>query len=102
VSDLKDGNGQNGNGNVITLKLRGKNPGRFAHTIYQEDLEKLLFRRRQVREAKKELSEIAKYIGTALRTGARVEDGVHIAELVPVGRGASHAEPCSYYRLSVS
>lgn len=93
--------GNNGNGNVVVLKLRSQNPGRFAHTIYQEDLERLLLRRKNAREANEALSEIEDYIAEALRTGARVEEGVHVAELVPVDRGAHRVKACKYFRLSV-
>jgi hypothetical protein len=88
-------------GNIVVLKLRKKNPGRFAHTIYQEDLEELLLKRRRVREAEKEVKSKEKFIATALRTGARVEDGVHTADLVPVDRPAFRAKACTYFRLSV-
>lgn len=93
--------GDTGNGNLVVLKLRSKSPGRFAHTIYQEDLERLLLRRKRAREVKKELREMQVYVATALRTGAHVEDGVHIAELIPVARGASRTEACTYFRLEV-
>jgi hypothetical protein len=89
-------------GNVLVLKLRNKNLGRFVHTIYQEDLEDLLLKRRRVREAEKELKKKEEFIAAALRSGARVEDGVHTADLVPVDRSAFRAKACTYYRLSVS
>lgn len=88
-------------GNILVLKLRKKNPGRFAHTIYQEDLEELLLKRRRAREAEKEVKKKEKFIAAALRTGARVEDGVHTADLIPVERPAFRAKACTYYRLSV-
>ena len=88
-------------GNVVVLRLRKKNPGRFAHTIYQEDLEELLLKRRRAREAAKEVEQKEEFIATALRTGARVEDGVHTADLIPVDRAAFRAKACKYFRLSV-
>ncbi|HLZ92960.1 MAG TPA: hypothetical protein VKQ28_14700 [Candidatus Acidoferrum sp.] len=89
------------NGNIVVLKLRKKNPGSFAHTIYQEDLERLLLRKKKAREANEELNEIEDYIATALRAGAHVEDGVHTAELVPVDRSSFRVRACKYFRLSV-
>ncbi len=88
-------------GNVVVLRLRKKNLGRFAHTIYQEDLEELLLKRRRAREAAREVEKKEEFIATALRTGARVEDGVHTADLVPVDRTAFRAKACTYFRLSV-
>ena len=88
-------------GNVLVLKLRKKNPARFAHTIYQEDLEELLLKRRLAREACKEVEQKEEFIATALRTGARVEEGVHVADLVPVERSAFRMKACKYFRLSV-
>ncbi|MBZ5702138.1 MAG: hypothetical protein LAN84_09845 [Acidobacteriia bacterium] len=88
-------------GNILVLKLRRKNLARFAHTIYQEDLEELLLKRRLAREALKEVEKKEEFISTALRTGACIEEGLHIAELVRVERCRFRMKSCKYFRLSV-
>jgi hypothetical protein len=88
-------------GNVLVLKLRKKDPARFAHTIYQEDLEECLLKRRRAREATEEAEKKEEFIATALRSGARVEEGIHTAGIVPVERGAFRMKACKYFRLSV-
>lgn len=88
-------------GKLVVLKLRSKNPGRFAHTVYQEDLERLLLRRKRMREALEDVKEMEDYIATALRTGARVEEGIHTAEIVPVERSSFRTKAGVYFKLSV-
>jgi hypothetical protein len=88
-------------GNILVLKLRKKNPGRFAHTVYQDDLEELLLKRRRAREAREEVESKEEFIAAALRSGAGVEEGIHTAEIVPVDRGEFRMKACKYFRLSV-
>lgn len=92
---------------VVFSRMRnGKRPrtvntGRFAHTIYQEDLEKRLKLAVKATEAQRQLEELDEYIKEALRGGARIEAGVHTAMLTRVSRKAFRAAGCSYYRLDV-
>jgi len=88
-------------GNLIILKGNGGNSGRFAHTIYQEDLEELILRRNEAREACKQLREKEKFVSAALRGGARIEPGVHEAEFVPVSREGYSVSAGVHFRLAV-
>jgi hypothetical protein len=88
-------------GKIVTLKLRSKQPGRFVHTIYQEDLQELLLRRRIASDALKSADEKEEFIRAALRSGATIEHGIHTAELVPVERAAHQVRVSNFFRLSV-
>ena len=69
--------------------------GRFAHTVYQEDLEECMSLQNELIDAERagdaRLCSVAKlmlkskrcHIEAALRSGARVEPGAHRAEMVP-------------------
>lgn len=84
-----------------TSRLRRRNAGRCTHTVYQEEIEKCLIKRAAVRAAEKELEEIEKYITTALRCGARIEDGSLSADLLEVKRKAYNVGSGSYYQLKI-
>lgn len=85
--------------NVLTLRRR--NLGSFAHTIYQEDLEAILIARMEIKKAAKKLEEKEEYVAAALRGGARIEPGLHSAELIPVDRKGFRVKACAYFRLAV-
>jgi len=83
------------------LVLRPRNPGRFAHTVYQEDLEELLLLSRYFSEARDRWEAKRTEIRAALETGARVENGVHTAELVQLGPADYAVKRASTLRLVV-
>jgi hypothetical protein len=85
--------------NLISITSRNtrrasKNPARFVHTIYQDDLEETYAFDREIeralrdgnvdraQRAVKQRADLLRDIEAALRAGARVEEGAHIARLV--------------------
>jgi hypothetical protein len=68
---------------VIEIRPR---EGRFAHTIYQEDIEELLRRSVSLDEARDRYLQMRDYLKAALRGGARVEPGLHEARLEILNR----------------
>lgn len=92
------------NGEVVgpkIVRLRRRNLGRYAHTLYQEDFEKCIAKRIRVRQELKELDEIERYIATALRSGAVVEPGLYTPELITVNRKPYKAKGGTYYHLEI-
>jgi len=63
---------------VIEIRPR---EGRFAHTIYQDEIEELLRRSVLFDEARDKYLQMRDYLKAALRGGARVEPGLHEARL---------------------
>lgn len=91
--------GQTSQTNVVVLKPR--NNGRFFHTIYQEDLEELILLSRYFSEARENWEKKKEEIRAALASGARIEPGIHTAELIRV-TGANYAvQKKNSYRLQV-
>lgn len=84
------------------VRLKPRNPGRFAHTLYQEDFEKCLAQRALVRRELKELKKIENYIATAFQCGAAVEPGIYTPELIKVERREHRVKSGSYYRLELT
>jgi len=76
---------------VISVQ-RGNKTGRFAHTIYQEDLQQQQRLEKEKREAIKEADEWNKYLEDALRSGARVEPGLLGLEIVNIDHKARHTK----------
>jgi hypothetical protein len=68
---------------VIEIRPR---EGRFAHTIYQEDIEELLRRSVLLDDARDRYLQMRDYLKAALRGGARVEPGLHEARLEMLNR----------------
>lgn len=84
--------------NLIVLRRPVKQP---AHTIYQEDLEEYLLLTRLMREAEKAWKKKRSDIKSALRAGARIEPGVHVAVLEADQRNGYVVAPCSSFKLVV-
>jgi len=82
-------------------RLRPRNLGSFAHTIYQSDLEEVLIARTEMRNAEKKLQEKEEYIAAAIRGGAGTEPGLHTAKLKPIERKAFRVKAGTYFRLVV-
>lgn len=68
---------------VIEIRPR---EGRFAHTIYQEDIEELLRRSVLFDDARDRYLQMRDYLKAALRGGARVEPGLHEVRLEILNR----------------
>jgi len=68
---------------VIEIRPR---EGRFAHTIYQEDIEELLRRSAFLDDARDRYRQMRDYLKAALRGGARVEPGLHDVRLETLNR----------------
>jgi hypothetical protein len=68
---------------IIEIRPR---EGRFAHTIYQEEIEELLRRSVLLDNARDRYLQMRDYLKAALRGGARVEPGLHEARLEMLNR----------------
>jgi|SRR5579862_6460481 hypothetical protein len=68
---------------VVEIRPR---EGRFAHTIYQDEIEELLRRSVLFDEARDKYLQLRDYLKAALRGGARVEPGLHEARLELMNR----------------
>src|SRR5260221_6526589 len=68
---------------VIEIRPR---EGRFAHTIYQEDIEELLRRSVFLDDARDRYLQMRDYLKAALRGGARVGPGLHEIRLETLNR----------------
>lgn len=68
---------------IIEIRPR---EGRFAHTIYQEDIEELLRRSVLFDDARDRYLQMRDYLKAALRGGARVEPGLHEVRLEILNR----------------
>jgi len=87
---------------VIALHLRRlKNTARFEHTIRQEELQELLSLQALLKEAADNHEKLYNYIKTAIQSGARVEPGLHTAEVVRNGRRAYRVAAMQVFRLVV-
>ena len=64
------------------IQLKPRNEGRFAHTIYQEDIIELKLLSREFDDARRAYLDKRKYIRAALESGATVEPGLHSAEII--------------------
>jgi len=87
---------------VRIARLRPRNSGRFAHTVYQEDLEQILILKTQLRVAGKQLEAKERYVKAALRSGARVEEGIHSAKIIRWELPTRRVKGASCSRLLVS
>jgi len=96
-----NGNGGSRNENVIVLPANERENPRFVHTVRQEDLVELQHLSRLFTEAREAWEEKKEWIKAALRAGARVEDGLRSAELVPRHREGYQVEPSEFYELVV-
>ena len=88
-----------GKSNVVVL--RPVNEGRFAHTIYQEDLLELLLYSNQINEARDRYRAKREYIRAALASGAAVEPGALTALLQECQGGGYQVAPFTYRKLVV-
>jgi hypothetical protein len=84
---------------VIEIRPR---EGRFAHTIYQEDIEELLRRSVLLDHARDRYLQMRDYLKAALRGGARVEPGLHEARLEMLKREEYTVKPSLVEKLVVS
>jgi len=94
-------NQQNGNGKPKVVTLRPVNEGHFAHTITQEDLLELIQLFNEFTAAREAWEKKRECIKAALRSGARVEDGVLTARLVKGTGGGCVVGVYSYEKLVV-
>jgi hypothetical protein len=83
---------------VIEIRPR---EGRFAHTIYQEDIEELLRRSVLLDDARDRYLQMRDYLKAALRGGARVEPGLHEARLEMLRREEYTVKPSLVEKLVV-
>jgi hypothetical protein len=83
---------------VIEIRPR---EGRFAHTIYQEEIEELLRRSALLDGARDRYLQMRDYLKAALRGGARVEPGLHEVRLEILNREEYAVKPSLVERLVV-
>jgi hypothetical protein len=83
---------------VIEIRPR---EGRFAHTIYQEEIEELLRRSVSFDDARDRYLQMRDYLKAALRGGARVEPGLHEARLEIQNREEYTVRPLLVEKLVV-
>src|SRR5229473_7512245 len=83
---------------VIEIRPR---EGRFAHTIYQEDIEELLRRSVLLDDARDRYLQMRDYLKAALRGGARVEPGLHEVRLEILDREEYTVKPSLVEKLVV-
>jgi hypothetical protein len=83
---------------VIEIRPR---EGRFAHTIYQEEIEELLRRSVLFDDARDRYLQMRDYLKAALRGGARVEPGLHEVRLEILNREEFTVRPSLVEKLVV-
>jgi hypothetical protein len=83
---------------VIEIRPR---EGRFAHTIYQDEIEELLRRSVLFDDARDRYLQMRDYLKAALRGGARVEPGVHEVRLEILNREEFTVRPSLVEKLVV-
>lgn len=83
---------------VIEIRPR---EGRFAHTIYQDEIEELLRRSVLLDDARDRYLQMRDYLKAALRGGARVEPGLHEARLEVLNREEHFVKSSLVERLVV-
>jgi len=83
---------------VIEIRPR---EGRFAHTIYQDEIEELLRRSVLFDEARDKYLQLRDYVKAALRGGARVEPGLHEVRLEFLNRDEYTVKPSLVEKLVV-
>ena len=83
---------------VIEIRPR---EGRFAHTIYQDDIEELLRRSVSLSDARDRYLQMRDYLKAALRGAARVEPGLHEVRLEVLNREEYTVKPSFVEKLVV-
>ncbi|HZT71225.1 MAG TPA: hypothetical protein VFC10_15955 [Terriglobia bacterium] len=90
---------QSKNRNIVVLRRHSHN--RYTRVIYQADLEELLLLSREFSEARDRWCRKKSEIIAALKAGASVERGLHVARLESYFRSGYDVVPQTCIRLVV-
>jgi hypothetical protein len=83
------------------IELRSVNDGRFAHTIYQEDVVELKMLSREFSDARAAWEAKRDFVKAALRAGAAVEPGALTVALVKGKGGGFNVQVYDYEKVVV-